>query len=78
MCKHYINLCIAHEDFSINFRLRDLDGICKSLKHYRDSYSSLDEWVGELEAVQMKTQENKPDDSKALAELLNKQKVRRD
>jgi len=55
-----------------------LDGICKSLKHYRDSYSSLDEWVGELEAVQMKTQENKPDDSKALAELLNKQKVRRD
>ncbi|KAM4591383.1 dystonin isoform 4-T4 [Odontesthes bonariensis] len=59
----------------IDSRLRDLDGICKSLKHYRDSYSSLDEWVGELEAVQMKAQENKPDDSKALAELLNKQKV---
>ncbi|XP_072247227.1 dystonin isoform X9 [Leuresthes tenuis] len=59
----------------IDNRLRDLDGICKSLKHYRDSYSSLDEWVGELEAVQIKAQENKPDDSKALAELLNKQKV---
>ncbi|KAM9727047.1 dystonin isoform 5-T5 [Menidia menidia] len=59
----------------IDSRLRDLDGICKSLKHYRDSYCSLNEWVGELEALQLKTQENKPDDSKALAELLNKQKV---
>ncbi|XP_047459839.1 dystonin isoform X6 [Mugil cephalus] len=59
----------------IDSRLRDLDGISKSLKHYRDSYSSLDEWVREMEAEQLKAQENKPEDSKALAELLNKQKV---
>ncbi|XP_008292239.1 dystonin isoform X3 [Stegastes partitus] len=59
----------------IDSRLRDLDGISKSLKHYRDSYSSLDEWVNEMEAAQLKAQENKPEDSKALAELLNKQKV---
>ncbi|KAM8738349.1 dystonin isoform 2-T2 [Acanthopagrus schlegelii] len=59
----------------IDSRLRDLDGISKSLKHYRDSYSSLDEWVREMEAAQLKAQENKPEDSKALAELLNQQKV---
>ncbi|KAK1905691.1 Dystonin [Dissostichus eleginoides] len=59
----------------IDSRLRDLDGIGKSLKHYRDSHSSLDEWVREMEAEQLNTQENKPEDSKALAELLNKQKV---
>uniref|UniRef100_A0A3Q1AK24 Dystonin n=1 Tax=Amphiprion ocellaris TaxID=80972 RepID=A0A3Q1AK24_AMPOC len=59
----------------IDSRLRDLDGISKSLKHYRDSYGSLDEWVREMEAAQLKAQENKPEDSKALAELLNKQKV---
>ncbi|XP_037638602.1 dystonin isoform X20 [Sebastes umbrosus] len=59
----------------IDSRLRDLDGISKSLKHYRDSYSSLDEWVREMEVAQLKAQENKPEDSKALAELLNKQKV---
>ncbi|XP_075874847.1 dystonin isoform X6 [Nelusetta ayraudi] len=59
----------------IDSRLRDLDGISKSLQHYRDSYSSLDEWVREMEVAQLKAQENKPEDSKALAELLNKQKV---
>ncbi|KAM4729954.1 dystonin isoform 3-T3 [Anableps anableps] len=59
----------------IDSRLRDLDGISKSLKHYRDSYSSVDQWIGELETEQRKAQENKPDDSKALAEILNKQKV---
>ncbi|KAM3606228.1 uncharacterized protein V6R79_013141 [Siganus canaliculatus] len=59
----------------IDSRLRDLDGISKSLKHYRDSYTSLDEWVSEMEAEQRKAQENKPEDSKALAELLNRQKV---
>lgn len=57
------------------FRLRELDGISKSLQHYRDSYNSVDEWVREMEAAQLKAQENKPEDSKALAELLNKQKV---
>ncbi|XP_053189157.1 dystonin [Scomber japonicus] len=59
----------------VDNRLRDLDGISKSLKHYKDSYSSLDEWVTEMEAAQLKAQENKPEDSKALSELLNKQKV---
>ncbi|XP_074531272.1 dystonin isoform X16 [Halichoeres trimaculatus] len=59
----------------IDSRLRDLDGISKSLKHYKDSFSSLDEWAREMEAAQLKAQENKPEDSKALAELLNKQKV---
>lgn len=63
-------------NFFIDVRLRDLEGISKSLKHYRDSYLSLDEWIRELETVQLKAQENKPDDSKALAELLNKQKVK--
>uniref|UniRef100_A0A087XZX7 Dystonin n=1 Tax=Poecilia formosa TaxID=48698 RepID=A0A087XZX7_POEFO len=59
----------------IDSRLRDLGGISKSLKHYRDSYSSVDQWISELETAQLKAQENKPDDSKALAEILNKQKV---
>ncbi|XP_054655058.1 dystonin isoform X8 [Dunckerocampus dactyliophorus] len=59
----------------IDNRLRDLDGISRSLKHYKDSYSSLDEWVREVEAKQLKAQENKPEDSKALAEVLNKQKI---
>lgn len=56
-------------------RLRDLDGIGKSLQNYRDSYCSLDEWVRETEAEQLNGQENKPEDSKSLAALLNKQKV---
>uniref|UniRef100_A0A3Q3IER5 SH3 domain-containing protein n=1 Tax=Monopterus albus TaxID=43700 RepID=A0A3Q3IER5_MONAL len=59
----------------IDSRLRDLDGISKSLKHYRDVYSDLDESIREMEATQLKAQENKPEDSKALAELLNRQKV---
>uniref|UniRef100_A0A4W5L9A8 Dystonin n=1 Tax=Hucho hucho TaxID=62062 RepID=A0A4W5L9A8_9TELE len=59
----------------IDSRLRDLEGIGKSLKYYKDSYSSLNEWVREMEAAQLKTQENQPEDSKALAELLNQQKV---
>ncbi|XP_045078903.1 LOW QUALITY PROTEIN: dystonin [Coregonus clupeaformis] len=59
----------------IDSRLRDLEGIGKSLKYYKDSYGSLNEWVGEMEAAQLKTQENQPEDSKALAELLNQQKV---
>ena len=56
-------------------RLRDLEGISKSLKYYKDTYSGLDEWATELETVQLKMQENHTEDSKALAELLNKQKV---
>ncbi|XP_076019131.1 dystonin isoform X3 [Genypterus blacodes] len=59
----------------IDGRLRDLEGIGKSLKYYRDSYSSLHEWVGEMEEAQVKFQENKPEDSKTIAERLNHQKV---
>ncbi|XP_060781397.1 dystonin isoform X6 [Neoarius graeffei] len=59
----------------IENRLRDLESISKSLKYYKDAYSSLDEWSKEMEANQLKTQENQPEDSKALAELLNQQKV---
>ncbi|KAG5831043.1 hypothetical protein ANANG_G00299700 [Anguilla anguilla] len=59
----------------IESRLRDLEGIGKSLKYYRDAYGSLDEWVREMEANQRSMQENQPEDSKALAELLNQQKV---
>ncbi|XP_072533688.1 dystonin isoform X14 [Salminus brasiliensis] len=59
----------------IENRLRDLEGISKSLKYYKDTYSSLDEWSKEMEANQRKAQENQPEDSKALAELVNQQKV---
>ena len=52
-----------------------MEGISKNLKYYKDSYCSLDEWVREMEVAQLKAQENKPEDSKALAELLNQQKV---
>ncbi|XP_036402094.1 LOW QUALITY PROTEIN: dystonin [Megalops cyprinoides] len=59
----------------IENRLRDLEGIGKSLKYYRDTYNSLDEWNKEMQATQLKMQENQPEDSKSLAELLNQQKV---
>uniref|UniRef100_A0A8C4Z269 Dystonin n=1 Tax=Gadus morhua TaxID=8049 RepID=A0A8C4Z269_GADMO len=59
----------------IDNRLRELESISKSLKYYKDSFSSLDEWVKDMEAAQLKAQENQPEDSKALAELLNTQKV---
>ncbi|XP_051506822.1 dystonin-like [Myxocyprinus asiaticus] len=59
----------------IENRLRDLEGICKSLKYYKDTYNNLDEWSKEMEAKQLKMQENQPEDSKALAEFLNQQKV---
>uniref|UniRef100_A0A672MIY4 Dystonin n=1 Tax=Sinocyclocheilus grahami TaxID=75366 RepID=A0A672MIY4_SINGR len=59
----------------IENRLRDLEGISKSLKYYKDTYNSLDEWSKKMEAKQLKAQENQPEDSKALAEFLNQQKV---
>uniref|UniRef100_A0A8B9KKY6 Dystonin n=1 Tax=Astyanax mexicanus TaxID=7994 RepID=A0A8B9KKY6_ASTMX len=59
----------------IENRSEDLEGISKSLKYYKDTYSSLDVWSKEMEASQRKAQENQPEDSKALAELLNQQKV---
>ncbi|XP_049592106.1 dystonin isoform X18 [Syngnathus scovelli] len=59
----------------IDSRLRDLDANSQFLKLYKDSYSSLDEWIREVETEQIMAQENKPEDSKAFAEVLNKQKV---
>lgn len=59
----------------IFFRLRDLEAISKSLKYYKDSYISLDEWIRDMEVWQLKAQENQGDNSKSLAELLNQQKV---
>uniref|UniRef100_A0A671PU66 Dystonin n=1 Tax=Sinocyclocheilus anshuiensis TaxID=1608454 RepID=A0A671PU66_9TELE len=59
----------------IENRLRDLEGISKSLKYYKDTYNSLDEWSKEMETKQLKAQENQPEDRKALAEFLNQQKV---
>ncbi|XP_058879937.1 dystonin-like isoform X23 [Acipenser ruthenus] len=59
----------------IENRLRDLECTCKSLKYYKDTYHALDEWIKEMEDTQLKMQENQPEDSKALAELLNQQKV---
>ncbi|XP_041107393.1 dystonin-like [Polyodon spathula] len=59
----------------IENRLCDLESICKSLKYYKDTYHALDDWIKEMEDTQLKMQENQPEDSKALAELLNRQKV---
>ncbi|XP_041108032.1 dystonin-like isoform X3 [Polyodon spathula] len=59
----------------IENRLRDLECICKSLKYYKDTYEPLDDWIKEMEDTQRKMQENQPEDSKALAELLNQQKL---
>ncbi|MGH0143205.1 UNVERIFIED_CONTAM: hypothetical protein FKN15_078200 [Acipenser sinensis] len=59
----------------IENRLRDLECTYKSLKYYKDTYHALDEWIKEMEDTQLKMQENQPEDSKALAELLNQQKV---
>ncbi|XP_048863754.1 dystonin isoform X8 [Brienomyrus brachyistius] len=54
----------------IENRLRDLEGIGKSLKYYRETYHTLDEWINEMETTQLKAQQQQ-----ALAELLHQQKV---
>ena len=59
-------------------RLRDLEGIGKSLKYYRDSYHPLDDWIQKIETTQIKIQENQQENSKALALQLNQQKVPRE
>ncbi|MGH0168382.1 UNVERIFIED_CONTAM: hypothetical protein FKN15_066194 [Acipenser sinensis] len=64
-----------HVHSQIENRLRDLECICKSLKYYKDTYEPLDDWIKEVEDTQRKMQENQPEDSKALAELLNQQKL---
>ncbi|XP_049750751.1 dystonin isoform X14 [Elephas maximus indicus] len=59
----------------IDNRLRDLEGIGKSLKYYRDTYHPLDDWIQHVETTQRKIQENQPENSKALATQLNQQKM---
>ncbi|XP_042637562.1 dystonin [Orycteropus afer afer] len=59
----------------IDNRLRDLEGIGKSLKCYRDTYHPLDDWIQQVETTQRKIQENQPENSKTLATQLNQQKM---
>ncbi|XP_077667723.1 dystonin isoform X4 [Eretmochelys imbricata] len=59
----------------IENRLRDLEGISKSLKYYKDTYHTLDSWIQKVEDTQRKIQENQPENSKALAKQLNQQKM---
>ncbi|XP_072188950.1 dystonin isoform X3 [Excalfactoria chinensis] len=59
----------------IENRLRDLEGINKSLKYYKDTYNSLDTWIQQVEDTQRKMQEICPENSKALAKQLNQHKV---
>ncbi|XP_055964958.1 dystonin isoform X3 [Sorex fumeus] len=58
----------------IDNRLRELEGIGKSLKYYRDAYHPLDDWIQQVETTQRKIQENQPENSKTLATQLNQQK----
>ncbi|XP_014804077.1 PREDICTED: plectin-like [Calidris pugnax] len=59
----------------IENRLRDLEGINKSLKYYKDTYNSLDTWIQQVEDTQQKIQEFHPENSKALAKQLNQHKM---
>ncbi|XP_057554592.1 dystonin isoform X12 [Hippopotamus amphibius kiboko] len=59
----------------VDNRLRDLEGIGKSLKCYRDTYHPLDDWIHQVETTQRKIQENQPENSKTLATQLNQQKM---
>ncbi|NXF07495.1 DYST protein, partial [Smithornis capensis] len=59
----------------IENRLRDLEGINKSLKYYKDTYNCLDTWIQQVEDTQRKIQEIHPENSKALAKQLNQHKM---
>ncbi|NXH72210.1 DYST protein, partial [Hydrobates tethys] len=59
----------------IENRLRDLEGINKSLKYYKDTYNSLDTWIQQVEDTQRKIQEIHSENSKALAKQLNQHKM---
>ncbi|XP_004623060.1 dystonin isoform X8 [Octodon degus] len=59
----------------IDNRLRDLEGIGKSLKYYRDTSHPLDDWIQQVETTQRKIQENQPENSRTLAAQLNQQKM---
>ncbi|KAM9316059.1 dystonin [Gastrophryne carolinensis] len=58
----------------IENRLRDLDGISKSLKYYKESYLNLDSWIRQMEETQSKLQDSMQD-SKSLSKLLEQQKA---
>ncbi|PIO36674.1 hypothetical protein AB205_0203350 [Aquarana catesbeiana] len=58
----------------IENRLRDLDGISKSLKYYKESYLTLDSWIRQIEETQSKLQDSMSD-SKALSKQLDQQKM---
>ncbi|KAM3930381.1 dystonin isoform 2-T2 [Leptodactylus fuscus] len=57
----------------IENRLRDLDGISKSLRYYKESYLALDSWIRQIEDGQSKFQDG-ISDSKALSKRLDQQK----
>ncbi|XP_069830604.1 dystonin isoform X21 [Dendropsophus ebraccatus] len=57
----------------IENRLRDLEGISKSLRYYKESYLALDSWIRQIEEGQSRLQDGMPD-SKALSKLLDQQK----
>ncbi|XP_075718080.1 dystonin isoform X4 [Rhinoderma darwinii] len=57
----------------IENRLRDLNGISKSLKYYKESYLALDSWIRQIEDGQSKFQDGMSD-SKVLSRLLDQQK----
>ncbi|XP_056421733.1 dystonin isoform X3 [Hyla sarda] len=57
----------------IENRLRDLDGISKSLKYYKESFLALDSWIRQIEEGQSRLQDGMPD-SKTLSRLLDQQK----
>ncbi|KAM4771389.1 dystonin [Rhinophrynus dorsalis] len=59
----------------IENRLRDLDGISKSLKYYKESYVALDSWIRQVEETQNMLQQNLPENSKALTKQLDQQKM---
>ncbi|KAG9493771.1 hypothetical protein GDO78_001574 [Eleutherodactylus coqui] len=58
----------------IENRLRDLVGISKYLKYYKECYLALDSWITHVEEGQSKLQDGMPD-SKALSKLLDEQKI---
>ncbi|XP_077343980.1 dystonin isoform X29 [Lithobates pipiens] len=58
----------------IENRLRDLDGIIKSLKYYKESYLTLDSWIRQIEETQSRLQDSMSD-SKALSKQLDQQKM---
>ncbi|XP_068137522.1 dystonin isoform X20 [Hyperolius riggenbachi] len=58
----------------IENRLRDLDGISKSLKYYKESHLALDSWIRQIEETHVKLQ-GSVSDSKALSKQLDQQKM---